>query len=120
MDRTQVPHRTTDVACALGGAELGPRIAEWRRLRSSAVSVERTGTGARLWLGSAERDHAARLVHEEADCCGFLDFDLVAESGLVRLDVTSPVAEGRAVARVLAGLEALPTAPPGTETAPDH
>ncbi len=105
MDRLQVRHSTTDVACALGAAELDPRIAEWGRLRSSAESIERVEEGARLWLGKAERDRAERLVRQEADCCGFLDFDLALESGRLRLDVTSPVADGQAVARSLAGLD---------------
>jgi len=117
-------HRSLDVACRLGAADAGERADEWRRLREDAgQGVEAIPGGARLWLTPAALARTEDLVAREAVCCAFLDLDLVADHGVVRLDITSPSEEGATTIALLAGLGAAaePARPPsgGTTYRPD-
>jgi hypothetical protein len=101
------PHRSLDVACSLDAAAIGERGDEWRELRDAWLArAEAIPDGARLWLTAGAWEAAGDLARREADCCGFLDFEVAAEDGpggRVRLDITSPVPEGRAVIAALTG-----------------
>lgn len=98
-------HRSLDVACELDTAGMETRGAEWHELRAAwAGRAEAIPGGTRLWLAAGAWDAADDLARREAACCGFLDFEVVADGGRVRLDITSPAPEARAVITVLAGL----------------
>lgn len=97
-------HRSLDVACELDAAGMETRGDEWRNLRERWVDeVEPRADGVRLWLVDGAWEAAQDLAGREAACCGFLDFELGAEGDRLRLDITSPVEEGRAVIAALAG-----------------
>lgn len=97
-------HRHVDVTCDLGGAESLSRITEWRSLQDrSGLGTEPLAGGTRLWLSADAAPLVYRLVAQEAQCCGFLDFEVATEGDRVRLDITSPVPEGAQVAALLVG-----------------
>lgn len=105
MTEVRHVHRHLEVACNLGGAESIARLARWQSLRDrSGLGAEPTVGGARLWLRAEVAPLVYELVEQEAECCGFLDFEVASEDDRVRLDVTSPVPEGVRVAALLAGL----------------
>lgn len=113
MDRIRVEHRHTDVACALEATDQGLRAAEWERLRhDAALAAERIPNGARLWLRADAAATAEDLVHKETRCCGFLDFELVPDTGRIRLDITSATSAGSEVAAILAGMGPDAPSPP--------
>lgn len=97
-------HRT--VACDLDGADMKTRVAEWQALRDAhGRGAETIPGGARLWLSPDATSITAGLIEREARCCGFLDFEMVAETDGARLQITSPSPEGARVAAFLAGLD---------------
>ena len=106
MTNMHYEHQHLDVACNLDAAEMGTRAAEWRQLRDTfGLGADRITGGARVWLRPEARESAKDLVRRETDCCGFLDFDLVAGDDRIRIDITSPAPEADGVIACLAGLE---------------
>lgn len=94
-----------EVACELEATDQGLRATEWQRLRErAALAAERIPNGARLWLRADSTAAAEALVHKEARCCGFLDFELVPGTERVRLDITAATPAGSEVAAILAGM----------------
>ena len=81
------------IACTLGAGDMADRRDAWEALlRDAALGRERLPHGARVRLcdapGIAERARA--LIAAEGACCAFLAFDLGADDGALRLDVTGP------------------------------
>lgn len=106
-DTVSYRHSGTEVACSLGPADAVTRVEEWRSLRELAgLGVEAIEGGLRLWVRPDAYAAASDLARREAECCGFLDFELAREGDRARLDVTSPVREAAAVIRGLIGGEA--------------
>jgi hypothetical protein len=106
MPNLHYEHQHVDVACNLDAAEMGTRAAEWRRLRESlGLGADPVPGGARLWLRPDAWETASDLARREADCCGFLDFDLVSDGDRIHLDIRSPAPEALGVVACLAGLE---------------
>ncbi|MBO0822512.1 MAG: heavy metal-responsive transcriptional regulator [Actinobacteria bacterium] len=84
--------RDVPVACTLGAAEVGERIAQWRELVGYAQRHEEIPDGVRLFF-PASPDLAARvaaLACAEQDCCAFFDFTLHLSTDALRLDVRTP------------------------------
>lgn len=106
MTSLRYEHRHLNVACDLDVSDVRARVIEWQELRDRyGLGVERTPQGARLWL-RLEAEAAARLIVEhEAQCCGFLDFEMTSEDARIRLDISSPSAPGAQVAAALAGID---------------
>ena len=81
------------IACTLPPADLAARKDDLAAFAAQALrSREPLPGGARLRF-SGDEETAQRLraiVAAESDCCAFLSFDLKAEDGLLRLDVTGP------------------------------
>ena len=99
-------HRHLAVACDLDSADVKTRIGEWRALRDAhGRGAEAVPDGARLWLSPDATSIAADLIQREAQCCGFLDLEMVAEADRVRLEITSLSPEGAQAAVFLAGLD---------------
>lgn len=97
-------HTGTDIVCTLGTGGAAARMDEWLNLReTSGLDVEEIDGGLRLWLEPGAASAAADVARRESQCCGFLDFRLVAEGGRLRLDVTSPAPEAGVVIRALVG-----------------
>lgn len=106
MKTVRYEHRRLDVACELKAAEIGGRADEWRRLRERAdARAEPIPGGARLRLRPDLWEAVDDLARREADCCGFLDFELSTAGDGLRLDVTSPAIDAQAVIACLVGLE---------------
>jgi len=99
-------HRQLTVACDLQLTDRMTRLEEWEELRDRhGCGAELIGGGARLRLREAAGPEVGDLIRREAGCCGFLDFELAADGDRVRLDITSPSAQGARVAAFLAGVD---------------
>ena len=99
-------HRHLDVACDLDVAGIGTRVAEWKELIDrSGLGAEGISGGARIWFSTEATVVVQDIVEREAQCCGFLDFEIGADGDRVRLDITSPVPEGVRVVAFLVGLD---------------
>jgi hypothetical protein len=113
MSSLHLRHRHLDVACELDAVGMSDRTEEWERLRADfCVRAETIPGGARLWLRREAGPEAGDLARREADCCGFLDVDLVSEGRRLRLDLTSPAPEAAPVIAQLVGVEPV-SAPSG-------
>lgn len=80
------------IACSLGPAELGDRLAAWRRVLGRAPAADRRGPGTLVVALAPGADPAAvaDLARREVECCPFLSFGLrVAASGLA-LQIDAP------------------------------
>ncbi|KOV92281.1 MerR family transcriptional regulator [Streptomyces sp. NRRL B-3648] len=86
------PWREVPVACALGGAELGERTAQWQQLVAKATSHEEITDGLRLsFPADAElAGDLAKLAAAEQSCCAFFDFTLHLTPTALQLDVRAP------------------------------
>ena len=105
MEAISYRHRHLDVACELDAGGAGLRQSEWRDLAARSLGpVERVPGGARMWFDAAVAQDVGDLVRREAECCGFLDFDLAPDGDRVRLEITSPVTEAHQVIEALVGL----------------
>ncbi len=102
MSHVRIGHRSLRVACSLEEVAAADRLAQWRTLLDGA-EVEDVAGGVRLMLRSALGQAALGLIAREARCCPFLDFELVAEAGRLRLDITSPVGEAEPVVAAIVG-----------------
>jgi hypothetical protein len=106
VTNVRLEHRHLTVACDLDVTYLKTRAAEWQVLReSSGLGAEVIPGGARIWLRVDAESAAESLVQREAQCCGFLDFEMTSHGEQVRLDVTSLAPEGAQVAAFLAGID---------------
>jgi hypothetical protein len=106
MTHVRHEHRNLTVACDLDVADLTTRAAEWQMLREShGLGAEVIPGGARLWLRVDAESDAESLVQQEAQCCGFLDFEMTSQGERICLQVTSLVPEGAQVAAFLAGID---------------
>jgi hypothetical protein len=90
MTAVRHEHRDITVACDLDSAGIETRVGEWQALRDAQ------GRGAETILHDARcgslgvSSIAAFLIEREAQCCGFLDFEMVRDADRVRLEITSP------------------------------
>lgn len=80
------------IACTLGAGDFEERVAGIRALSSRWL---RTSRRKPLQLALTYEPEAAgdieALVAKEAECCGFLDFDLQRDTVGVHLTITAPV-----------------------------
>lgn len=98
-------HRNLTVACDLEDADTKTRLGQWQALRDThELGAETIPGGARLWLRADAASIAEDLVQQEAQCCGFLDFELATDGDRVRLDITSLAPHGAQIAVFLVGL----------------
>lgn len=71
------PERMIGAACDLSSDEMRVRLAEWRRVREAAASVEVLADGARLTFDASEpMGPLADLLARESECCAFYTFTL--------------------------------------------
>lgn len=89
MTSVRHEHRHLDVVCQLGQAEAAARTTEWQTLREVVLESKAIPGGIRLWLPVDALRVAQDLARREAECCGFLDIELVGEGERLRLDITS-------------------------------
>jgi len=88
--------------CTLGTDELPQRLAEWRRLRDRARTVDRFDEGVHIALAHDEAvDAVARLVAMEAECCAFYRFSLEVAGPRRELTIDAGPGGGEAVAALL-------------------
>lgn len=84
-------HGAAPVACTLGAADMGPRLARIRQLTRAHLLASRL-EGATLCLSykpDAAADVAA-IVELERQCCGFLEFRLTLGADAVDLLIVGP------------------------------
>jgi hypothetical protein len=89
------------VACGLEAGALGKRVARWQAL--PLIGTESTADGVRARF-RREGDAEARLtelVAAERECCGFAEWQFVAEADELVLDVRSDASGGPAAVREL-------------------
>ncbi|MBL1082252.1 heavy metal-responsive transcriptional regulator [Streptomyces actinomycinicus] len=86
------PWRDAPVACTLGGAELGERIAQWQQLAGKAVGREEIPDGVRLIFPASARlaGELAALAAAEQGCCAFFDFALHLTPSALQLEARAP------------------------------
>ena len=89
------------VACSLEAEALGDRIAEWRALPLIAAEPAPDGVRARVRRAGDAEARLAQLVAAERDCCGFADWQVIAEGDELVLDVRSGAPAGAAAVREL-------------------
>lgn len=81
------------MACSLNASEALTRKARWEALAETAlIDVRRTSQGARQVYrrdGSVTRE-LSELIALEAECCAFLDFELVEGEDELVLEVRGP------------------------------
>ncbi|MEU0022009.1 MULTISPECIES: heavy metal-responsive transcriptional regulator [Streptomyces] len=84
--------REAPVACTLGGAELGERTQQWRRLVGKAERREEIDDGVRLSFpsGAELAGEVAALAAAEQGCCAFFDFRLHLTPTALQLEVRAP------------------------------
>jgi hypothetical protein len=85
---------TAPVACTIGADEVDDRVALLERLRAGVCGVERTEHGLRLVFpaeAGLEAD-VRRFALDEARCCSFWGFEVVAGGGDVTLRWDGPPA----------------------------
>ena len=105
MTYARYEHRHLTVACDLGDTDTKTRLGHWQALRDThQLGAEAIPDGARLWLRADAASIAEDLVQEEAQCCGFLDFELATDGDRIRLDITSFAPQGAQIAAFLLGL----------------
>ena len=90
------------IACSLDAAGAADQLASWGELSPSAVRVQKTDHGARLWFEAAAASSVEAVAQREAECCSFLTFSLERDGAGIRLDITSEDPDGVAVAQLLA------------------
>ncbi len=79
------------IACTLGAGDYRERLAAIRDLAARALhGSRRDGLRLELDYDLPARAEVEALVAQERACCPFLDFDLHAEAGAVRLTITAP------------------------------
>lgn len=91
-------HRHLEIVCELSEPASVSRTAEWAQLKDQALGTDLIPGGVRLWLPARSGDLVRDLARREAQCCGFLDIEVVVQNDRVRLDITSAApAAGRLV-----------------------
>ena len=98
------PERLIGAACTLSSGEVRERLAEWRRLRDRAASVEERPDGARLTFANEPVAPIGDLIERESECCSFYTFDLRIDGAVRQLDIRAG-AGGEPAVRALLGLE---------------
>ena len=81
------------IACTLNGADLRERLAEMADVGRSALLSAETGSGTavlRFREADGVSDRLARIVAAEGECCAFLDMELEARDGSLKLTIDSP------------------------------
>lgn len=110
MDPIRYAHRHADVACQLDSNDAVCRVAEWQRLRASALGSTAIPKGIRLWLPVETLKVADELARREAECCGFLDIELAEDGGLLRLDIISVASDAAPIITAIVGGSSPPAA----------
>jgi DNA-binding transcriptional MerR regulator len=92
------------IACTLGTAEMGGRLAEWERLLAAVDQRLPLQSGGVRVEFSADVDVAdlARLVDAERTCCAFFRFAITVDGRGVGLEVDAP-AEALGLVTALVG-----------------
>lgn len=79
------------IACTLTEPELRVRLEAITALAQRALlDHQHDGPTMRLRYASEAADELERLVEQERECCGFLEFDLVRHPDGVHLAITAP------------------------------
>ncbi|MFI0942741.1 heavy metal-responsive transcriptional regulator [Streptomyces sp. NPDC021020] len=86
------PWRDVPVACTLGGAKLGERTGQWRRLVGKAEGRAEIPDGVRLTFPASTElaGEVAVLAAAEQGCCAFFDFTLRLSPAALQLEVRAP------------------------------
>ena len=96
--------RLLGAACTLGSEDVRERLAEWRRVRDDARSVELTTDGARLTFDASEPiGQLADLLARESECCAFYTFILTIDGPTRYLDISAGPGGGTAVHALIGG-----------------
>jgi hypothetical protein len=100
-----MPPEPIPISCSLSASDLEDRLAEIRKLGSSAlISAEVKGVQATLRLRADEgvEGRLQAIAAAEAECCSFLTLRVVRSGGSMELSIEGP-AEGQAIVEELAG-----------------
>ncbi|MBA3740269.1 MAG: MerR family DNA-binding transcriptional regulator [Chloroflexi bacterium] len=96
--------RMVGACCKLGAADLPERLADWRRLRDRATSIEERASAVRLTFSSeVPMEEVARLVELESACCTFYRFTMEVD-GEARSMTVDAGPNGTPAVRGLLGL----------------
>lgn len=80
------------IACTLGAGDFKARVADIQALaRRSLISSRREPLRLHLTYAPEALAEVEELAAREAECCGFLDFDLQHDGEAVRLTITAPI-----------------------------
>jgi len=92
--------------CTLDASDLPIRLAEWRRLRDRATSIDEGASAVRLTFSSdVTIEEVARLVDLESACCTFYRFTMAIDGDARSLTVDAGP-NGQPAVRGLLGLSA--------------
>jgi hypothetical protein len=81
----------TPIACTLTGDAYQNRLAWIARLNEDGLqSWARHATVLELHYNAAVRERVHELMRREAECCGFLRFDVAESDEGLRLTITAP------------------------------
>lgn len=93
MPATRDEDTALAIACSLGAGDFKARVAGIEALaRRSLRTSRREPLKLHLTFAPEALPEVQDLVAKETDCCAFLDFDLRAEPGTLRLTITAPAA----------------------------
>jgi hypothetical protein len=93
--RVDLAEGNAPIACTLGAHELKSRFAEIGALAGRALlDHEQDGRTLRLRYALDAAAQLEQLVHEERQCCPFLQFDLRRAPAAIHLDITAPMEAG--------------------------
>lgn len=85
----------TPIACTLGPAEMGPRLARIRQLTKQHLRSHRLdGSSLQLSYDGAAASEVEHIVKLERECCAFLDFELSRRGDDVELTIVAPEQPG--------------------------
>ena len=89
MDIERHEHRHLDIVCDLNASAAASQAAEWADVKDQATWIEPLPGGVRVWLPAQSAELARDLARREAQCCGFLDIEVIVDPDKVKIDITS-------------------------------
>jgi hypothetical protein len=85
----RIPHMDRiPVACTLEAGAARQRAADWGKLGSSVVGVERSNREMTVRFSDAAANELNRLVAAERECCGFANWQLTTAGEEIVLTIT--------------------------------
>ena len=91
------------LVCTLPIVDMADQLADWGRLRDSAVEAVALHNGAALLFPSDMETTVYELAASEAECCAFLRIDVAIVGDMVRLEITTDEPGGEQVIAALIG-----------------